>query len=671
MPSTFQRVIASAFRIDRRNVEVLFVLRCSLGVAIALIGGYILGQPLFAVAGAMGAMSTGFASLQGVYRTRAATMLAMALAMALSTIAGMLAAKSPVASFAVLALWGYAFGVCASLGGPGTVVGVNALVALIVFNHFSATGSTMWLTAACMIGGGAIQTLLVVVLWPVQRYPYERAALAQAYRSLAIYARELDAANPALPPATQLETVRATLADPRPFGRNDAIAAFSTLLAEAERIRATLGRLAARGGNAYDAERSTVAATLDTIARALANASAPNDAALEAHLVAEHDDPVVRLLFGQLRAAWRSAAVPLHGVTLAHARLLKNVFPDVAEVLATLRANLWLDSPFGRHAVRLAVVLASCDAIVHVVHWDRGYWMTLTAALVLRPDFATTLSRGIARIAGTLAGVGVATALVVLLPDTPHVSMALVLIFATLAYATFQMNYALFSWMITSYVVFLIALLGAPEEAAIVNRLAATVAGGAFAMISYVVWPTWEASHLRARLVALLNASRAYDRLILAGLIDPKQRDARAASATRQEAWKARSAAQESLERMLSEPSATHEIDADLAVATMAATQRIALANLSLGSLYADRNAPAFPEAEPFARALESAFAGITMAIDHGSPPFAAQLLRDQHAALAHALPADRYGHTTFLASTDLLVDGINTIADLWSHRGS
>lgn len=619
----------------------------------------------------MGAMSTGFASLQGFYRTRAATMLAMGTAMAISTIVGMLTADSPILTIVTLALWGYGYGAIASLGAPAAAVCVNATIALIVFNHFPASGATMWLTAASVIAGGLIQTLLQVVLWPVQRYPLERKTLATAYRGLAEYARSIDFGNPALPEAAPLETVRATLADPRPFGRNAAAAAFSTLLTEADRIRATLARISTRGKvGAYDAQRETVAQVLDAVASALENATAPHDEALRAALEAPPDDPVVRALFGQLRAALRNAAVPLRGLTIAHAGLLRNVFPNLDVSLATLRANLWIDSPSGRHAVRLAIVLAICAFTVHQLAWQRGYWMTLTAVLVLRPDFTTTLSRGIARIAGTIAGVIFATVLIVLFPDTPHVSLALAIVFVTLGYATFQMNYAIFSLTITAYIVFLLALLGTPEESAIANRLAATLAGGTIAMISYLLWPTWESPHTRRHIVELLEAHRLYTRALLAGLIDPQQRDARALAEVRQNVWRARSAAQESLERMLSEPKATHDMDADLAVATMAATQRIGLANLSFSSLYLERVVPAFPEAEPFARAVESAMAGVGMAIEHGTPPFASQLLRDTLAELAHTLPADRYGHSTFLANADLLVDGINTIADLWSQRG-
>ncbi|HVA28025.1 MAG TPA: FUSC family protein, partial [Candidatus Baltobacteraceae bacterium] len=415
MPSTIQRLAASTFRIERRGFDAPFVARCSLGVALALVGGYAVGQPLFAVAGAIGAMSVGFASLQGVYRTRAATMLAMGVTMAFSTVVGMLTAHSPVLTIAALALWGFGYGVFASLGAPAAAVGVNATIALIMFNNYPASGATLWIAATCVMGGSLIQTLLLVVLWPVQRYPLERAALASAYRDLATYARNLDFANPALPPVASMQSVRTTLADPRPFGRNLAIAAFATLLTEAERIRSSLARIATRGSTVYDAQRAAIAQTLDTVASALEDAVAPANDALRTALDVSLDDPVVRGLFGQLRAAWRSAAVPLRGVGLGDTRGWRNVFPNFDESFATLRASLWIDSPSGRHAIRLAIVLSLCAFIAHSFQWQRGYWMTLTAVLVLRPDFTTTISRGIARIAGTVAGVAIATALVIFL----------------------------------------------------------------------------------------------------------------------------------------------------------------------------------------------------------------------------------------------------------------
>ena len=49
-------------------------MRCSIGVAIPLVSATLAGSPQLGVSAALGALSVGFASQQGVYRTRAVVM---------------------------------------------------------------------------------------------------------------------------------------------------------------------------------------------------------------------------------------------------------------------------------------------------------------------------------------------------------------------------------------------------------------------------------------------------------------------------------------------------------------------------------------------------------------------------------------------------------------------
>lgn len=56
------------------------------------------------------------------------------------------------------------------------------------------------------------------------------------------------------------------------------------------------------------------------------------------------------------------------------------------------------------YACRLAVVLAVSTEIYRQLHFASGYWIPMTALLVLRPGIADTASRAIARTVGTLAG---------------------------------------------------------------------------------------------------------------------------------------------------------------------------------------------------------------------------------------------------------------------------
>ena len=658
MSSVVQRIVTSAFRIERNGVEPVFAVRCAVGVILAIYAGFATGVPIFAVAAAMGAMSTGFASLQGVYRTKANTMLAMAAAMAFSTVAGSLCAHSVALSILALAVWGFGYGLVAALGPGASAIGVNATIALIIFERYPQPGLVAAGCALTMFAGGLLQTLLLVVLWPIERYPQERRALAAAYRELAAYVSARDASS-RIPPSAQLTAVRKTLADPRPFGRPTVVAAFQTLLDEADRMRTSLALLANIDGPEYEAARGTIAQALDAVADALENGRAPQDDALRVKLQDATNDPTLTALYGQLRAAWRSATIPLTGVALPQGVHVRGL-PHLGEQLATIRSHVHLNSTFGRHAVRLAVVLTAAGVLAEIVPIQRGYWITLTAALVLRPDFTTTLSRGIARIAGTILGAVAATTLVLAIPHTPHVYLALAAFFAAISYAAFQLNYGLFSLTITAYVVFLLALLGTPESAAVQNRLIATTAGGVLAMLSYLIWPTWESPRTVAALRALVETSLDYTRFLLAGLIDPALRDETNLRTKRTQLWSARATAGESLERMLSEPEGTHEIDPDTALGITAATERIGLANTALSRLYHDPHVAALPALAPLAAALANA------SIDR------APGLREAYTTVAHSLgndPSD--AGQALLTTCDRIVDSTNTIVELWNRAGA
>jgi uncharacterized membrane protein YccC len=657
MASVIQRIVTSAFRFERNGVEPVFAVRSGIGVAVALLAGFATGVPIYAVAAGIGAFSVGFASLQGVYRTRAGTMLGMTFAMALSTAVASLCSHSAELGILALAVWGFGYGMIASLGPGASAIGVNATTALIIFERYPLPFHVAVIAALIMFAGGLLQTVLLVVLWPIERYPLERHSLADAYRELASYAQASDASTH-VPATAELIAVRKTLADPRPFGRPLVVAAFQNLLDEAVRIRSSLALLATVGGDKYTRLRPVIAQALDAIAQALDDARAPDDVALYGTINSDTKDPNLRALYGQIRAAWRSASVPLSRFAPPELHYPTHL-PSLERPLAMLRDHFHLRSPFGRHAVRLAVTLTAAGVLAHVLPVQRGYWITLTTLLVLRPDFTTTLSRGVARIAGTIVGVVAATAIVVAVPDTPHITLALAIFFAAISYAAFQVNYGLFSLTVTAYVVFLLALVGTPEATAVQNRLVATVIGGLLAMASYLIWPTWESARTVTSLRALVDGSLEFTRFLLAGLIDPGMRDLSKMRALRTKLWSTRATASESLERMLSEPGRTHEIDPDVALGVMAASERFGLANAALSSLYQDPQTPAFPALEPLASALANA------SIDGASG------LRDAYTQVADALAGDTSSAVQgLLAACDRIVDSTNTIVELWNRAG-
>ncbi|MGH7330078.1 MAG: FUSC family protein, partial [Polyangiaceae bacterium] len=137
----------------------------------------------------MGALAAGFASQQGVYRTRATAMIWTVAAMALSTFVGAFVGHSLIALVVVTALWGYAYGIIASLGPAAITVGINSVIALIVFSHYPVDALHAAGEAVLVFAGGLVQTFLLVSVWPLRRFSAERRALANAARSLAQYGR--------------------------------------------------------------------------------------------------------------------------------------------------------------------------------------------------------------------------------------------------------------------------------------------------------------------------------------------------------------------------------------------------------------------------------------------------------------------------------------------------
>ena len=89
------------------------------------------------------------------------------------------------------------------------------------------------------------------------------------------------------------------------------------------------------------------------------------------------------------------------------------------------------------------------EVIAQAVGLPHGYWAALTVLIVLRPDYGSTLQRGLQRAAGTVlgAGLGVATVLLAHLGNDVLLVAIGVSLFA--AYAVFPDNYLFFAVFLT------------------------------------------------------------------------------------------------------------------------------------------------------------------------------------------------------------------------------
>ena len=106
------------------------------------------------------------------------------------------------------------------------------MVAVLVAGGFPTDVPGAARAAAIVLGGGLIQTLLVVIIWPLRRFSVERRTIAAAYRALASYASQLPRLNDVAPEPHTFAAMTPPERDPQPFARPGDVFAFQALFDE-------------------------------------------------------------------------------------------------------------------------------------------------------------------------------------------------------------------------------------------------------------------------------------------------------------------------------------------------------------------------------------------------------------------------------------------------------
>jgi hypothetical protein len=144
------------------------------------------------------------------------------------------------------------------------------------------------------------------------------------------------------------------------------------------------------------------------------------------------------------------------------------------------------------YSLRLAITLAVSTLIYRQMHFASGYWIPMTALLVLKPGLADTVSRAVARTLGTVAGAWLISIFVAHFTPSPIALVAFTVLFTWLSYGLQNVNYALFALCVTGYIVFLLSLDQLPEIEIAHRRAVCTVIGGGLALaVRLVVIYRW------------------------------------------------------------------------------------------------------------------------------------------------------------------------------------
>jgi hypothetical protein len=150
------------------------------------------------------------------------------------------------------------------------------------------------------------------------------------------------------------------------------------------------------------------------------------------------------------------------------------------------------------YALRLTVTLGVSTEIYRHFGFGNGYWIPMTALIVLRPGLTDTVNRALARTLGTLAGAILASTVLAHLQPSPPVLVVLVLLFAWLAYSLNNVNYGLFTLCLTAYIVSLLALASLPGYQVARHRAISTVIGGGLALTVRLIVIRYRQKHLSA-----------------------------------------------------------------------------------------------------------------------------------------------------------------------------
>jgi uncharacterized membrane protein YccC len=674
-----RRALAVLLQTKRPEVPWRVLLRNTLAVIVPLALGIATGRLSIGIAIAVGAIVTMYSDQPGPYRQRLARLLAVSAAGGVAAFLGMLVGgRLPLLIPATLIV-GFIGALLVVYGDAIARVGMAAMI-LLAITAAHPTGATAALQSAALIGaGGLLLTLFSIAAWPLQRYGPEREALAAVYRGLATLAREpnVDAAAP--PGLSEAMTgLQHTLLGPH-RARGAPMDSFAVLLELAERMRLELTALASldpkdpiaglvrhEAATLLDAIGNSIAAGTDT-ERTLARP-------LESLRVAENALPVEALpgksiparhlqaLRGQLAAAARNAG---RASTLGEARaeredlqLPRALRPRSA--LAILTASLTPRSAAFRHAVRTAACLAIAVWLGRALALSHGYWIPMTVAIVLRADYGATFSFGLLRVAGTLIGLLLTTALLHLLPADAWAWLGVMAILCAAFRYFGPVHYGVAVAALTGMVVLLLALAGEPAEPTMLSRLIATVIGSAMALAAYGIWPTREREQIRPALTQLLEAYAAYVGSL--GSRTRERRDPRLAVRV------ARANAEAAQARLLAEP-ATAAALAELVQSLLANSNRLARTAMTLDAVLGD--SAATPQSlDRLLQGCASFLRQIAAAVGRGRPAPSSDLRQLQRESVRELERAGGVLAAELLALTDRLVDNVNTLGHLAARGG-
>ena len=554
-------------------------LRVAVALALPLTIGLVTGRLDLGLVAALGSLNVGLADPGGAPRTRAAAMTSATVLNAFAIFIGTAAGEAWWVAVPLMFVIGFCSGIAVGFGSVagngGFLASVLFIVGLGLHGSWSVAGAHLWL---CLTGG-AWAMVVALSTWWLRPFGPAEEAVAATYRALGdLLAATAGPGSPAdatrpvhvgedgrtgEEARTRLNSAREILGATRAVRAGEDVTGVTLIdLASAgegilDRIEGLLDQVDTIASTALlpliwpELARAVtaLAAVLHSLASRMTHARAGNDpiplsalddavlavdAAVSVHrqnVIAGQEDLAVVVSLRPITLALVSLADRCHDAT----QLVQDLVPGVRShqagaagfagrdtgaiklrsLSARLRHLLHPESLVLRHGLRVATVTAACVAIFLILGLPKGYWVALTAVVVLKPYLGGTLQRTMLRVVGTVLGGLVAAALIFAITN-PAAMVGVVLALTFGALSLLSLNYGLSVVMLTPLVVLLVDL-GHPGDSHVaVARVVNTLVGGGLALAgSYLLWSSSESVDVRLRLADAFEADQVYGRAVM------------------------------------------------------------------------------------------------------------------------------------------------------------
>jgi uncharacterized membrane protein YccC len=461
------------------------MIRAAVAICVPLAAGFAAHELTLGLLPAIGGLITSAVDVGGPYWSRvrrvgSATVFGGAIGM---TIGVLIHGRGWIAVLVLIGVAGVSV-LLSEVGSVAAVTGLQLLVYTVVGFGPLGTLRPWWSPPAEYLIGVAWAMILIIPGWLLYPRAAEQHSVAEVYRSLAAELRAVGSAGfeenrravtSALNVAyDQLLTTRSRLA-----GRDPRLMRLLALLIHSHLVTEAAARLALEGTRPPDIVINAVAGLADSIE----NGTLPPPL-----LPPWSDTPGAIALTDALGGASRLLVGKRSPDTGLLAEQSHRRSPG--ELLDQIRAGRMVRV----FALRLAASIGVAAVVSDVLPLQRSYWVVLTVAIVLRPDFGSVFARALQRGIGTVVGAVLGAVILAVVPYGAWLLIPMAVLAAMLPYGR-QLNYGLMATFLTPLVVLLIDLLDRTGWQLAQARLIDTLVGCAIVLVvGYAPWPrSWQA----------------------------------------------------------------------------------------------------------------------------------------------------------------------------------